>query len=72
MKSIHYLLEILNFNKEIIKTNKTMSASIFEVDSLSEKDIDYIEQLIERNVILELSTISDFDEQKLLDYVYIM
>ena len=49
-----------------------MSASIFEVDSLSEKDIDYIEQLIERNVILELSTISDFDEQKLFDYVYIM
>ena len=72
VKSIHYLLEILNFNKEIIKKNKTMSASIFEVDSLSEKDIDYIEQLIERNVILELSTISDFDEQKLFDYVYIM
>lgn len=72
VKSIHYLLEILNFNKEIIKINKTMSASIFEVDSLSEKDIDYIEQLIERNVILELSTISDFDEQKLFDYVYIM
>ena len=44
-----------------------MSASIFEVDSLSEKDIDYIEQLIERNVILELSTISDFDEQKLFE-----
>ena len=72
VKSIHYLLEILNFNKEIIKKNKTMSASIFEVDSLSEKDIDYIEQLIERNVILELSTISDFDEQRLFDYVYIM
>ncbi len=72
VKSIHYLLKILNFNKEIIKKNKTMSASIFEVDSLSEKDIDYIEQLIERNVILELSTISDFDEQKLFDYVYIM
>ena len=72
VKSIHYLLEILNFNKEIIKKNKTMSASIFEVDSLSEKDIDYIEQLIERNVILELSTISDFDEQKLFDCVYIM
>ena len=72
VKDINYLLKIMDFEREIIKINKTMSASIFEVDSLSEKDIDYIEQLIERNIILELSTINDFDEQKLFDYVYIM